>query len=56
MSKSIYDLKLHEKLRFRTADWDWCEVLRVPGGWYYIVSDKGFFVPFNNEFQNTGAR
>ncbi len=51
--KSIYDLRLHEKLNLDKYTF----VLRVPGGWIYQTSEPRYewdnmavFVPFNKEF------
>jgi hypothetical protein len=50
MSKSIYDLKLHEITDVSNS----YSVMRVPGGWIYSAigsADHTIFVPFDNEFQ-----
>lgn len=56
MSKTIYDLKLHEFFVDPNRN---LSVLRVAGGWLYKFWDfnkqdyypQTTFVPFNNEFQ-----
>ena len=53
--KSIYDLKLHEE----TGITRYLYVTRVPGGWIYTIYEfdnfvSQLFVPFNNEFQDSG--
>lgn len=62
MSKTIYDLKLHESLDVsenQRSETIICK--RVAGGWIYTTFDynthndrnviSSVFVPFNNEFQ-----
>ncbi len=55
MSKSIYDLKLHETLWEMDSG---VNIQRVAGGWLYSSFDENeqtiynsVFVPYNNEFQ-----
>ncbi len=57
MEKSIYDLKLHECV---TMPWG-ITIMRVPGGWIYDAWNPdtdcfklGMFIPYSNEFQNSG--
>jgi hypothetical protein len=47
--KTIYDLKLHDRLRI---DKYGINVLRVPGGWLYSLggSASDVFVPYSDEF------
>ena len=47
---TIYELKLNEDLMFESEQLE-VYVLRVPGGWVYIIGQTSAFVPFNNEFQ-----
>ena len=64
MSKSIYDLELHEELLIAESQNKQTVVTRVPGGWLYSISnaisqkDGNYatnstvtFVPLNNEFK-----
>lgn len=64
MSKTIYDLELHEGIVVVDSPTQSISVARVPGGWFYttvlvIQSETGnktasvssVFVPFNKEFQ-----
>jgi hypothetical protein len=60
MTKSIYDLELHEALDIDTKNgrWQSAHALRVPGGWVYNFcwangSGTAVFVPFDNEFQDS---
>lgn len=52
MEKNIYNLKLHEKIKF-----DQIEIIRVPGGWIYnhqrtqVNIENPCFVPFHEEFK-----
>jgi hypothetical protein len=59
---NIYKLSLHESLdiEFKTTDGVivWYRILRVPGGWIYLLWDvlkevysTPVFVPFNGEFK-----
>lgn len=62
MSKTIYDLKLHESITIQIKSLDdsypikW-QVTRVPGGWFYQDTNPNrktvseFFVSYNNEFE-----
>lgn len=47
MSKTIYDLELHENIQEIGLD-----ITRVPGGWIYRVWDYAnpTFVPYSEEF------
>lgn len=54
MQKSIYQLKLHERINLDFG----ITIMRVPGGWIYDCWDydtdqfkTGIFIPFNNEYQ-----
>ena len=55
MSKeqNIYKMKLNETIGFKHFS-----VLRVPGGWVYVIFDvdgnlkSSTFVPFDHEFQS----
>ena len=49
--KTIYDLKLHEEIQGTSFN-SWA--IRVPGGWIYTVKSNSVFVPFNNEYQQSG--
>lgn len=68
MEKSIYELKLNEKLvindNMATNNGQKTEVTRVSGGWVYTTTvyvdrnpnnslgSSSVFVPYNNEFDN----
>lgn len=47
MERSIYELRLHERLRIsyvynqRFLREEYLEVLRVPGGWLYLTKSHG---------------
>lgn len=51
----IYKLDLHESTQI-TLDWigDYADtiasVIRVPGGWIYVIKDHHTFVPYKNDF------
>ncbi|WP_267739633.1 hypothetical protein [Myroides injenensis] len=55
--KTIYDLKLHESLKFRSRISESSlltfNVTRVPGGFIYQNYDRNavIFVPYNEEFK-----
>jgi hypothetical protein len=60
--KNIYELNLHESIdiEFKTLDGVivWYRILRVPGGWIYLLWDvlhevysSPLFVPFNTEYK-----
>jgi len=55
MSKSIYDLNLHEGVTYDDEGIA-VAVQRVPGGWTYLHHYRGAvaatFVPWSNEFQH----
>lgn len=55
----IYSLKLHEELILFMNDSVTHSVIRVAGGWLYLLSygdhQTTTFVPFNNEFQGKGV-
>ncbi len=53
LTKSIYDLELHEK-RFLDEDRDLI-VTRVPGGWIYRSLRVAVFVPFHDGFTDKPA-
>ena len=50
---SIYLMKLHEETKIT----DFLFVIRVPGGWIYLMREVDYslehsiFVPYHNEFQ-----
>lgn len=52
--KDIYKMKLHQITPLSSQ----VQVIRVPGGWIYIIQTimtgefSTCFVPFNNEFQD----
>ncbi len=46
--QKIYNAKLHEEIVDVSITG---LVIRVPGGWIYVVNQAPVFVPFNNEFQ-----
>jgi len=59
---NIYELKLHESIdiEFKTPEGVivWYRILRVPGGWIYLLWDvlkevysSPVFVPHNTEFK-----
>jgi hypothetical protein len=60
--KNIYELDLHESIdiEFKTPEGVivWYRILRVPGGWIYLLWDvlhevysSPVFVPFNTEYK-----
>lgn len=63
MAKTIYDLQLHEKLRFpenpeqQTGSGlpNMTIVTRVPGGWIYELAhtNSSYFVEWNDEFKDS---
>jgi len=59
---NIYELKLHEStdIEFKTLDGVivWYRILRVPGGWIYLLWDvlkevysSPVFVPYSTEYK-----
>lgn len=62
VEKSIYELKLHEGLKFKGEFGGDVEVLRVAGGFCYMFDFPGWrqaqvvFVPFSNEFMDFGKK
>jgi hypothetical protein len=53
----IYNLKLHEVMTVSTKGDGKMDIIRVPGGWIYVVDFPGYrqapsvFVPFQDEFR-----
>lgn len=41
----LYSMKLHETLYYKAYS-----IIRVPGGWIYVVEGAPLFVAFNPEF------
>lgn len=66
MTKSIYDLELHEVMEVEMSDTDRAVISRVPGGWIYLLQVydligrrdgvKFVFVPYNEEFKEKGEK
>lgn len=51
MSKSIYELDLHERNPEQKDGYQSYHIHRVPGGWIYEFSKSSVFVPYDNEFE-----
>ena len=52
--RNIYDLKLHETIKFNINEFRKFRVMRVPGGWIYQDLEEPFpmvFVPYSDEFE-----
>jgi len=44
---NIYEMKLHEKELLESG----MLIMRVPGGWIYIINKELIFLPLNSEFE-----
>jgi len=53
--KGIYDLPLHDRMMFQTIGNEQMLVIRVAGGWIYLIGSPGgslpVFVPYSEEFK-----
>lgn len=45
--ETIFSLELHETIDISTGI-----VMRVPGGWIYLIDTSSTFVPFTTEFKS----
>ena len=44
--------KLHELKLGEIAHLQYAEVMRVPGGWIFVLAQSSNFVPYSDEFKD----